>query len=204
MIGIPAALALLALVVWLGLPAALRGLGLHRHYEIPPFDLSGKKALIIATNHATLGESGKATGAFGSEFSVPYYAFLDGGLEVDIASPAGGRIPVEPNSMGWPLATDADRRFKRDATAMRQLEQSLPISEVDPSTRMLETRRGPDFAEETVGSDHRGQRGLEHLHRDLAPVLQIGGEIHGRHAALAQLALDAIAALESRVQAGRL
>jgi hypothetical protein len=39
------------------------------------------EALIVATSHATLGESGKATGAIGSEFSVPYYAFLDAGLE---------------------------------------------------------------------------------------------------------------------------
>ncbi len=133
MIGIPAALVTGALVVWLGLPAALRALGLHPHYDIPPFDLSGKRALIVATNHGTLGESGKATGAFGSEFSVPYYAFQDAGLEVEIASPEGGPVPVEPNSMSWPLATDADRRFKRDSIAMRRLEHSLPIGELDPS-----------------------------------------------------------------------
>jgi hypothetical protein len=133
MIGIPTALAALALLVWLGLPAALRGLGLHRHYEIPPFALSGHRALLVATNHDTLGESGKATGAFGSEFSVPYYAFRDAGLEVDIASPEGGRIPVEPNSMGWPLGTAADRRFKRDPLAMGQLEHSMRISEIDAS-----------------------------------------------------------------------
>ncbi len=65
---------------------------------------------------------------------MPYYAFLDAGLEVDIASPQGGRVPVEPNSMGWPLATDADRRFKRDSTAMRQLAQSLRVGDLDPAT----------------------------------------------------------------------
>ena len=133
MIGIPTALAALALLVWLGLPAALRGLGLHRHYEIPPIELSGHRALLVPPNHDTLGESGMATGAVGADVSVPYYAFLDAGLEVDIASPEGGRIPVEPNSMSWPLGTAADRRFKRDPFAMGQLDNSMRISEIDAS-----------------------------------------------------------------------
>ena len=85
--------------ICLGLPGALRVAGLHPHYEIPPFDLAGKRALIVATNQATLGEGGKATGVFGSELTVPYFAFLDAGMDVDIASPKGGVIPVEPSSM---------------------------------------------------------------------------------------------------------
>ncbi len=128
-----AVLASLALLVWLGLPSLLRAAGLHPHHDIPPFDLSGKKALIVATSHDTLGEGGKATGVFASELTVPFYAFQDAGMTVDIASPKGGAVPVEPGSMGWPLATDSDLRFKRDAEAMRKLTHSLPIAEVDAS-----------------------------------------------------------------------
>lgn len=128
-----AGLAALALLVWLGLPSLLRAVGLHPHHAIPPFELSGKKALIVATSHDTLGEGGKATGVFGSELTVPFYAFQDAGMAVDIASPKGGAIPVEPGSMGWPMATDSDLRFKRDAEAMRKLTRSLPIAGVDPS-----------------------------------------------------------------------
>lgn len=124
----------MALVVGLGLPGLLGLLGLHPSHEIPNFDLKGRKALVIATNHATLGDTGKATGAFGSEFSVPYYAFLDAGLQVDIASPKGGRVPVEPGSMDWPLATPADRRFKDDPEAMKKLENSLRVADVDGAT----------------------------------------------------------------------
>jgi putative intracellular protease/amidase len=66
--------------------------------------------------------------------SVPYYAFLDAGMEVDIASIEGGEIPVEPYSMGWPLATPEDRRFTRDSEAMAKLNNSIPISQIDPTT----------------------------------------------------------------------
>ena len=66
--------------------------------------------------------------------SVPYYAFLDAGLEVDIASMRGGKVPVEPFSMGWPLATPEDRRFRKDAEAMAKLKDSIPIAQIDPKT----------------------------------------------------------------------
>ena len=129
--GIVASLGALALITWLGLPAALRVAGLHPHYEIPPFDLSGKSALIVATNRATLGETSEATGVFASELTVPYFAFLDAGMNVSIASPNGGIVPVEPASMRWPLATASDRRFEKDVTAMGKLENSLRVSDLD-------------------------------------------------------------------------
>ena len=39
------------------------------------------------------------TGVFASEMTVPYYAFLDAGMDVDLASPKGGLIPVDPMSL---------------------------------------------------------------------------------------------------------
>jgi putative intracellular protease/amidase len=62
---------------------------------------------------------------------VPYFAFLKAGMHVDIASPKGGAVPVEPASMRWPLATAADRRFEDDVNAMGKLESSLRISALD-------------------------------------------------------------------------
>ena len=94
------AVAVLAVLIYFGLPRVLQAFGLHGHYEIPPYRIEGKRALIITTSQSTLGEGGKATGVFGSEMTVPYYAFSDAGIEVDIASIKGGTIPVEPRSMG--------------------------------------------------------------------------------------------------------
>lgn len=129
LMGVP----VLVVIVYFGLPVLLHGLGLHPAYKIPEFDLKGMRALVITTSHDTLGDTGKPTGVFGSEMTVPYYAFLDAGLEVDIASIQGGEIPVEPHSMGWPLATPEDRRFKKDPDAMAKLKNSIPIKDIDPA-----------------------------------------------------------------------
>ena len=58
-------------------------------------DLSGRRALVIATNHGVL-DVGKPTGVFASELTVPYYAFLGAGMEVDVASPERRRDPRRP------------------------------------------------------------------------------------------------------------
>ena len=128
LVGAPASVAL----IYFGLPRSLHALGLHPSYAIPALDLRGKRALIITTSHDTLGKTGKRTGVFGSEMSVPYYVFLDANMEVDIASIQGGEIPVEPYSMGWPLATPEDRRFKADPIAMSKLKDSIPVARINP------------------------------------------------------------------------
>jgi hypothetical protein len=50
-----------------------------------------------------------------------------------------------------------------------------------------------DLPEEPLRADLEGDLGAQHLERHLAVVLQVLGEVHGGHAALAQLALDAVA-----------
>ena len=48
-------------------------------------------------------------------------------------------------------------------------------------------------AQEPVGAEDGGKLGLEDLERDLAVVLEVLGEVHRGHAALAELTLDAVA-----------
>ncbi len=126
-IGLLAAIVLIYIV----LPKLLNRLGVHKHYEIPNFDLKNKRALIVTTSHSVLGNSGKSTGVFASEMTVPYYAFINAGLHVDIASIKGGKIPVEAESMRWPLATPEDKRFKKDAEALQKLNNSLVVKELN-------------------------------------------------------------------------
>ena len=45
---------------------------------------------------------------------------------------------------------------------------------------------------------HGGEFGLELLERDLAVVLEILGKVDGRHATLAEMSLDAVAAGKGR------
>ncbi len=113
------------------LPRILGWIGFHPAYDQEEYDLEGRRALIIATNHDTLGVSGEATGVYGSELTIAYYDFLDAGMTVDIASPEGGEIPFEPVSMRWPLATHADRRYLNDEDVQNKTLNSLSIEDVD-------------------------------------------------------------------------
>src|SRR6185437_13481394 len=63
--------------------------------------------------------------------------------------------------------------------------------------RVLELSGDSDFAEEPVGADDRADFGAEYLDRDLPVVLEVGGEVHHRHAALADLAVELVAAGEA-------
>jgi putative intracellular protease/amidase len=75
--------------------------------------------------------SASPTGVFGSELTVPYYAFLDAGMVVDLASPRGGVIPVEPLSMKELIRTPDDDRMLGDERFRQQLMQSLAIADID-------------------------------------------------------------------------
>ena len=54
-----------------------------------------QRILMIVTSNSRMGASGKATGLWAEELAVPYYALADAGAEVVLASPAGGRAPIE-------------------------------------------------------------------------------------------------------------
>lgn len=109
----------------------LRRIGIHpEDRQAVRLDLRGHRALCIATNCGVL-DVGVATGVFGSELTVPYYAFLDAGMAVDVASPLGGVIPVDPLSMKELIRTPADDRLLGDDTLRRMLTRSLSIADVD-------------------------------------------------------------------------
>jgi putative intracellular protease/amidase len=111
--------------------AFLRQLGVHPNdSEARLFDMAGTRALCIATNHGVL-DLGVPTGVFASELTVPYYCFLDAGMEVNIASVRGGIVPVEPLSVKEWLRTPDDDRLLDDDDLRGKLADSLPISDID-------------------------------------------------------------------------
>jgi len=93
-------------------------------------DLRGFKALCVATNHGVL-DIGVPTGVFGSELTVPYYVFLDAGMQVDVASPLGGVVPVDPLSMKAEIRTPDDDRMLGDERLRGQLTNSLAVAALD-------------------------------------------------------------------------
>ena len=126
----------LALFVRFAMPTILHKAGLHATYaDAKEYDLKGKKALIITTSHGVLnapGETtGDVTGVMASEMTVPYYEFLDAGMEVDVASIKGGKIPVDPQTLIFMVKTPEDERFLEDKVLQEKVNQSLKIDEID-------------------------------------------------------------------------
>ena len=66
--------------------------------------------LMIITSHAQLGNSGQpshgASGIWAEELTTPYYALVDAGFDVTLASPLGGTPPFVADSFnaGKPTA----------------------------------------------------------------------------------------------------
>jgi putative intracellular protease/amidase len=86
------------------------------------------KILMILTSQATMGDDPRLTGVWFEELSTPYYAFIDAGAQVDVASIAGGQVPIDPHSR------EADgknppsvERFLKDTSAMHKIEASMKI-----------------------------------------------------------------------------
>lgn len=113
-------------------PLALRSAGLHRPYRGPTYRMPyGSRALIVTTSHATLGDTGRRTGVFSSELTAPYYAFLDAGMAVDVASIDGGAIPFDPASFAWAVMAPSDRRARWDEVFQAKVEDSRAVWTVD-------------------------------------------------------------------------
>lgn len=91
------------------------------------------KVLMVLTSHDQMGDTGHKTGFWLEEFASPYYAFVDAGIDVTLASPAGGQPPVDPNSDAEDAQTDATRRFKQDTEARKALANTLKLDSVSSS-----------------------------------------------------------------------
>jgi len=92
--------------------------------------MTTKSVLMVLTSHSELGNTGKKTGFWIEEFAAPYYAFIDAGIEVTLASPAGGQPPIDPSSELEDFQTDATRRFDTDTNAQTTLANSLCLDKV--------------------------------------------------------------------------
>lgn len=89
-----------------------------------------KKILMVLTSHDKLGDTGQKTGFWVEEFAAPYYAFIDAGSEVTLASPLGGQAPIDPTSTLADFQTAATQRFDKDEKAQQQVSSTLKLAQV--------------------------------------------------------------------------
>ena len=169
-------------VLILSLPTILHKAGLHPEYHGPSVALPGKRALIITTSHGVLaapGETeGPATGVMASEFTHPYYTFLDGGMEVDIASIKGGEIPIDPQTLLFMIKSPEDDRYLNDAIAQAKVKNSIPIDQVDiDQYDIVFISGGWGAAYDLAQSPVLAEKVSESYYGDRAAI--IGGVCHG-------------------------
>ncbi|MEG6508116.1 type 1 glutamine amidotransferase domain-containing protein [Methyloligella sp. 2.7D] len=90
--------------------------------------------LLIVTSSATMGAGGEPTGLWFEELATPYYAFVDAGADVTLASIEGGKAPIDPRSVKPKGENEASvDRFLADETASAALAETKPVSEIDVS-----------------------------------------------------------------------
>ncbi len=86
--------------------------------------------LFVLTSHDKLGDTGKKTGFWIEEFAAPYYTLLDKGVEITVATPKGGKAPIDPSSDTEDAQTEDTKRFKQDDAAQKVINTTKKLSEV--------------------------------------------------------------------------
>jgi len=85
-----------------------------------------KKILFIATSADKMGDSD--TGLWLEELATPYYLLAAGGMQIDIASPKGGKIPLDYRAFEPENITSSVEKFRQDALAMQKIENAKTLS----------------------------------------------------------------------------
>lgn len=90
-----------------------------------------KKILIVVTNVREYEKVGYRTGLWLGELTHFWDAAQDAGYELEIASPSGGFVPLDPESLSHEFLSDlgTDKRYA-DRQFMNRLENTRKISDV--------------------------------------------------------------------------
>jgi putative intracellular protease/amidase len=91
------------------------------------------KILILTTSHDRMGNTDHKTGSWVEEVAAPYYILADAGVDVTIASIAGGGVPFDPNSQKPDaVKAEAAQRFIADDDVQKILASTPALSTLNP------------------------------------------------------------------------
>ncbi|QNR84146.1 type 1 glutamine amidotransferase domain-containing protein [Pedobacter riviphilus] len=89
-----------------------------------------KKVLFVLTSHDELGNTGLKTGFWSEELAAPYYALVDKGIDIVLASPKGGQPPIDPKSEDPSFQTETTKRMDKDTVLLAKLKNTTPLADV--------------------------------------------------------------------------
>jgi len=89
------------------------------------------KVLIVLTSYSQLGNTGKSTGYYLPEVTHPYFALVEKGVTVDIASIKGGMAPMDERSRD--LKDPINKAFLENPVTAKKLENTLVLEKINPA-----------------------------------------------------------------------
>jgi putative intracellular protease/amidase len=91
-----------------------------------------QRVLIVTTSHGRFGAADVPTGLWLEELATPYWILRDGGCAIDIASMAGGQVPVDPRSLEGERPASV-QRFLADSKLAQCLAASRALADIAPA-----------------------------------------------------------------------
>ena len=88
------------------------------------------RVLIVVTSHSWLGDDPESTGVGLQTVAAAWYSLIEADVDVVIASPRGGRPPIDPLTFGEEVETAPLTRFLTDDEAVQLFNSSLPLDDV--------------------------------------------------------------------------
>lgn len=95
--------------------------------------MAHREILIILSSHEDMIDTDTKTGIWLGEFTDPYYAFVDAGYRITLASPKGGVPPIDPLSKLTEHLAVSNKRFLKDEEAQCAFASTEKLQAVDPS-----------------------------------------------------------------------
>jgi putative intracellular protease/amidase len=102
-----------------------------------------KKVLIVTTSHDHFdGENPHLTGVWLEEFALPYLELLNNGMEIAIASPKGGVMPIDPRSLPTP---EQEKVWQSAIAASHHTQKLSAVTSTEFDAIFLPGGHGPMF-----------------------------------------------------------
>ncbi len=92
-----------------------------------------RRILHVVTNVSHYADPNEPTGLWLSELTHAYDIFEAKGYEQRIVSPDGGRSPLEPRALKWPLLDASAKAWLNDPARMALLSQTARPDDIDAS-----------------------------------------------------------------------
>lgn len=91
-----------------------------------------KRILHVVTNVDRYESTGKATGLWLSELTHAWDVFEAKGYSQTLVSPKGGKVPLEPKALKWPILDASAKRWLNDPAKMALLQNTARPDDINP------------------------------------------------------------------------